>query len=79
MSRFPELQHGGDPVPVPCSQAGSLGQVMFVKLWGFLSLRAWSASCVAMSTIYLCLCFPVFGRVARSWIRKIPINTLNNS
>lgn len=79
MPHFPELQHEGDPVSVPCSQAGSFGQVMFVKLWGFLSLRAWGASCVAVSTIYLCLCFSVFGRIARSRIRKIPINTFNNS
>lgn len=47
---------------------------MFVKLRGFLSLRTWDAVCVAMSTIYPCLCFYVFGKIARSWIRKIPIN-----
>jgi len=52
---------------------------MFVKLRDFLSLRPWGAVCVAMSTIYLCLCFYVSGNIARSWIRKIPINVLNYS
>lgn len=50
---------------------------MFVELRGFLSLRTWDAACVAMSTIYLCLWFYVFGKIARSCIRKIPINILN--
>lgn len=56
-----------------CCVSGSFGQVIFVKLWGFLSL---TASCVAVSTIYLCLWFSAFGRIARSWIRKVSINAL---